>query len=147
MARMYPKELVDVKSRAEVDLYIAFEQELDSSYTVFHSVPWLGLDENRRPRDGETDFVIAHPQRGILVLEVKGGGISYERESDRWKSRDLSGQVAREQNGLFRMEHRAVDVFGVTCESLQQLSGGEFPDLDEIVVASAGEQRFVGADS
>ncbi len=93
MARMYPKELVDVKSRAEVDLYIAFEQELDSSYTVFHSVPWLGLDENRRPRDGETDFVIAHPQRGILVLEVKGGGIAYERGRGRWTSRDQFGQI------------------------------------------------------
>ncbi len=91
MARMYPKELSDVKSRAEIDLYIALEQGLDGSYIVFHSVPWLGLDENRRPRDGETDFVIAHPQRGILVLEVKGGGIGYEQISGRWTSRDQSG--------------------------------------------------------
>ena len=93
MARMYPKELSNVKSRAEVDLFIAFEEGLDSSYTVFHSVPWLGLDENRRPRDGETDFVVAHPQRGILVLEAKGGGIGYDQASGHWTSRDQSGTV------------------------------------------------------
>lgn len=49
MAQMVPKELSDVKSQAEVNLYRAFQEGLDSTHTVFHSVPWLGLDGERRP--------------------------------------------------------------------------------------------------
>ena len=77
MARMYPNELSsETESGAERLLYQAFRDDLDNDYTVFHSVAWQSLDGEGRPRDGETDFVIIHPTRGILVLEAKGGAIN-----------------------------------------------------------------------
>lgn len=48
---------------------------LDNSYTVFHSFSWIGLG-NRT--EGEADFVIIHPQKGIMVIEVKSGEIEYK---------------------------------------------------------------------
>src|SRR5690606_38066878 len=38
--------------------------------------------------DGECDFLVAHPGWGILTLEVKGGGISYDPAADQWWSKD-----------------------------------------------------------
>jgi hypothetical protein len=94
MARMYPNQLSpDTESDAERRLYQAFQDELDDRYTVFHSVAWQSLEPDGRPRDGESDFVIAHPQRGILVLEAKGGGIRYSPRTGRWTSADRAGQV------------------------------------------------------
>jgi hypothetical protein len=94
MAQMYPNELsLDTHSAAERKLYKAFRDELDQSYTVFHSVAWQSLDGEGRPRDGEADFVIAHPQRGILVLEAKGGAIEYDPSTDCWTSTSRHGQV------------------------------------------------------
>jgi hypothetical protein len=73
MARMYPNQLSpDTISDAERRLYEALRDRLEDGYTVFHSVAWQSLDAEGRPRDGEADFVIAHPRRGILVMEAKG---------------------------------------------------------------------------
>lgn len=94
MARMYPNQLSpDTGSDAERRLYAAFRDELDNSYTVFHSVAWQSLDPAGRPRDGEADFVIAHPQRGILVMEAKGGTIRCDPRTGRWTSTDRAGQT------------------------------------------------------
>lgn len=88
MARMYPHELdITTESPAEKRLYQAFRDGLDNDYVVFHSVAWQAIDANRRTRDGEADFVIAHPQRGVLVLEAKGGGIVHEAATRKWYSR------------------------------------------------------------
>jgi len=49
---------------------------LPDSYRVLHSYPWLRPNRcytNEPLSEGEADFVILHPERGMLVLEVKGG--------------------------------------------------------------------------
>jgi hypothetical protein len=49
---------------------------LPTGFVVLHSFPWLRptRDLAGEPlREGEADFVILHPDRGLLVLEVKGG--------------------------------------------------------------------------
>lgn len=94
MARMYPNILSDdVASEAERLLYEQFRDELDNSYTVFHQVSWQAVDGQGRPRDGEADFIIAHPQRGIIVLEAKGGAIRCDPNTGKWTSIDRNGQV------------------------------------------------------
>lgn len=93
MARMYPNQLdQETESHAERLLYKAFRDELDNSYTVFHSVHWQSLDGEGRPRDGEADFVIAHPDRGILIMEAKGGSIRNDPRSGEWISIDRGGR-------------------------------------------------------
>ena len=48
---------------------------LDDTYTVFHSFNWIGLEDRTQ---GEADFVIIHPQKGIMVVEVKAWEIEYK---------------------------------------------------------------------
>lgn len=92
MAQMYPDHLDEyTQSRAERTLYTAFAQQLDESYVVFHHVGWLAHDRRKHPQDGEADFVIAHPDRGMLVVEVKGGTIRQDGKSGRWTTTSASG--------------------------------------------------------
>ncbi len=80
MARMYPKELLvdDVKSRAERELFAEFRDQLPDDWHVFHSAGWIHRDPKRGARVGEIDFVLCQPDRGVVCIEVKGGGIKVE---------------------------------------------------------------------
>jgi len=87
MARMIPYPLrLDVKSPAEKRLYDLFSVQLSDDWTVFHGVPWQARDVRHGAKDGEADFVIAHQDHGILILEVKGGQIRYDGPSGQWYS-------------------------------------------------------------
>jgi hypothetical protein len=91
MAKMFPENLrSDVKSNAEKFLYKAFQEQLSDSFTVFHQVRWQVRNISNGARDGEADFVIACPNLGILVLEVKGGKISYNSKTNEWHSNENS---------------------------------------------------------
>lgn len=49
---------------------------LSDAYTVFYSLRWVGIGALRSL--GEADFIILHPNYGILVIEVKSGEIEYK---------------------------------------------------------------------
>lgn len=65
---MFPPEPAGPSSEREV--YQAFRM-LNDDWMVFHGVKWIGT--SGRDRDGEADFIVVHPHRGVLVAEVKGG--------------------------------------------------------------------------
>jgi len=89
MARMYPDRLPDtVESAAERTLYIQFKAQLSDSFAVLHSVKWLMRDRRRFDRDGEIDFLVLHPDLGVLVLEVKGGRVRLDGSTGRWYTKN-----------------------------------------------------------
>lgn len=92
MATLIPNfnktQLSEIESRAEVKVYEALEQGLPDDYYVFSQVAWIIKNENQQARDGETDFVICHPNYGYLCIEVKGGGVMFEAVSEEWFSID-----------------------------------------------------------
>lgn len=55
---------------------------------VYFSVPLLNRTRESARR-GEADFVLFHPRHGLLVWEVKGGGIRFE--NNRWYSINNDG--------------------------------------------------------
>ena len=77
MARMHPRTLYepDVKSDAEAQVFDALEAALDDEWDVYHSVAWVSRDKRKGRDDGEIDLVVVHPEKGVLCIEVKGGGI------------------------------------------------------------------------
>lgn len=80
MARFYPTIDDDFHgSDGEIQVYQALQQ-LSDGYVVFHSFRWLGESGQYRS-EGEGDFIIFHPTKGILSIEVKSGGIGYEEGS------------------------------------------------------------------
>ncbi|RMH03812.1 MAG: hypothetical protein D6704_12110 [Nitrospirae bacterium] len=98
MAVLWPPKLPrsvldDPRRRAEVRVYNQLAEVLDDSFHVFYSSPWLGTDRLGNEKDGECDFLVAHPSHGILAIEVKGGGISYDPQNCQWRSVDSFGFV------------------------------------------------------
>lgn len=75
MARFIPAVKSDDfnNSYGERQVYEAL-RTLDDRHVVFYSLSWVGT---HRRTLGEADFVVAHPERGILVIEVKSGAIAY----------------------------------------------------------------------
>ena len=62
-------------SYGEMKVYEAL-RSLNDKYTVFYSLSWVGVNEKRTI--GEADFVILHPEKGVMVIEVKSGEIEYK---------------------------------------------------------------------
>lgn len=72
MTIFYPVEIPPTSPRSEIKVRerLAGIDDL----VVFHSVAWQSRRSGRQG-DGEADFVVLVPDLGILILEVKGGGI------------------------------------------------------------------------
>ncbi|HNX01348.1 MAG TPA: NERD domain-containing protein [Candidatus Cloacimonadota bacterium] len=103
MALMWPRRLPpeitsDILRSTECKVYLKLQKVLKDSFTVFYSRPWLGLTYLGEEKDGECDFVVAHPDKGILAIEVKGGAIAYDPNKELWTSRDRFGIVHRIKN-------------------------------------------------
>ena len=64
-------------------------RRLPDPWRVFHSVAWTGMRDGR-PSDGEADFVLLHPEHGLVVVEVKGGGVRLE--AGKWFSYGREGK-------------------------------------------------------
>ena len=104
-------------SSAENRLEAASRTQLHEPFAVYRNVAWLTKAPAQEPRDGEADLVIAHPELGIMVIEVKGGGI--QRVGGRWESVDRGGtahpikdpfaQVTREMHSLKRIAEARPD--------------------------------------
>src|SRR3546814_20176153 len=56
-----------------------------------HSIAWISRPKGQGPRDGEADFLICHPSRGLLVVEIKGGRIALDYAQREWTSTDRHG--------------------------------------------------------
>lgn len=69
---------------AEPGFYNILKKSLSDEYTVIHSLPWLCSAMVEIYNDpsfiGEIDFLIIHPSKGVLAVEVKGG--SFSRDCD-----------------------------------------------------------------
>ena len=78
MAIMYPRIREKLgASYAEQKIYDELSN-LPDDFIIFHSVNWVRKNFTQAFAWYENDFLILHPQYGILVLEVKGGIISCE---------------------------------------------------------------------
>jgi hypothetical protein len=128
MARLFPQlsdeRLNALQSKAEARFYRACRDHLGPRYLVLHSIPYI-TRLSGEPRDGEADFVVFAPDKGILVVEIKGGGISYSPTQGQWCSVNASGeknpikdpftQVTKEKHALLDLirGHKAWPALGI----------------------------------
>jgi hypothetical protein len=74
MAKVIPRIPADYHgSPGEQEAMLAL-RHLPDGYYVYHSRRWLS--ESTRATQGEADFLIFHPDKGFVVIEVKSGGIT-----------------------------------------------------------------------
>lgn len=89
MAKMFPPD-----GPCNPDLYgekIVYDllSQLDDDFYIFQDRHWIFKNKYKCRTETETDFLLVHPQKGLLILEVKGGTrFSYDGENDKWKSGD-----------------------------------------------------------
>ena len=81
-------QLNDLPSQAEARVYRALRDHLPQDYVVFFQVGWILRREEEQARDGETDFLVCHPDYGYLCIEVKGGGVGFDADTGDWYSID-----------------------------------------------------------
>ena len=82
-------------SFGEMKVYEAL-RSLNDRYTIFYSLSWVGINENRTI--GEADFVILHPDKGLMVIEVKSGEIEYK--NGEWIQTNTKTRAAKRINPL-----------------------------------------------
>lgn len=120
-------------------------RQLPDDWTVLHSVTWQSK-RGARQGDGEADFLILHPEFGIIVLEVKGGDI--EVINGRWKSTDRLGVVHEIKNPF----EQAIASKHALLKRLEGESFGgrvrighavAFPHLDELPPVGLASNRVI----
>lgn len=128
MAVCIPPLDASTQSAAERRLYEAFKIGLGDDFVVLHSVKWIAKPGGRGARDGEVDFLVCHPRHGLLVVEVKGGGVTLDYSSGIWTSTDRNG-----------VEHRIGNPF-------EQAKKGKFAILEKLYESTIwqklGARRF-----
>ena len=90
--KLFPKDYEKNKPASEKKLYDALSG-LSNDYCVFYNTTWQQINDGRPPKEGESDFIVAHPEKGIIVIEVKGGEIRYDPAYDKWTSTDFYGKT------------------------------------------------------
>jgi hypothetical protein len=75
---VFPQGKTRIRDRVkggERRVFDALARQLEDDYCVWHNIPILGSSR-------EPDFVILHPQRGLLILEVKGWKLRTIRDAN-----------------------------------------------------------------
>ena len=71
--------------KAERRVHDRLRAALPAEYHLYPNVEWVGPSKPRGPAyDGEADLVIAHPDLGLLVLEVKDGEPTKDAQGRWW---------------------------------------------------------------
>lgn len=89
-----PAEIrADPKRSAEVQVYDQLRNDpVLAGFTVFYSCEWIGAHDGLL-KDGEADFVLAHPAIGYLVVEVKGGRVARRIADGKWTTTDRDDET------------------------------------------------------
>jgi hypothetical protein len=139
MAKIYPSQPSNgTSSGAERKVFHALKDKLPDEYVILHSLPvYKRVGRNNSLRDGEVDFVILHSEKGMLGIEVKGGGIECDSESGDWYSIDYRGEKHKIKNPYEQVKSHihtlAKEVRGQTRLGRYDFPFGHavwFPDLD-----------------
>jgi hypothetical protein len=102
-------------SAGEDRLASALEEALKPPWAMYRNVAWLEKRPGAEPADGEADLVVAHPERGVMVIEVKGGRVA--RIGGRWESVDRHG-TANPIKDPFAQATREMHALRRVCEAL-----------------------------
>lgn len=91
MARLIPVLPPSDLSLPARQFFTALGRELDDSWTVVASAAWVGRATPGGPlQDGRADFVLAQPERGLLVVQWQPGGIYWDPSRRVWLQPEAS---------------------------------------------------------
>ena len=145
--KMNPVVVYKFDSNAERKLFQAFERTTFEGATVFHS---LNIPKHQKKQFSEADFVVVS-NRGVLVLEVKGGRLSVK--GGIWYTRDGKDNVDElKESPVAQVTSARISIENMLWEKLLDINlkkvnfgfGVMFPDvkLGDIGIELTKEEVF-----
>ncbi len=119
--RLYPRiDPTAVETRSERDVLKALLATLDDTWSCYYSYNWLRRE--RFLEASEIDLILVHPRYGMLVLEVKGGDVSYDPATRDWwqNGEPMKDPFAQALTGTHALRKQI-------AERARFIKGGEFP--------------------
>jgi hypothetical protein len=128
MAQMHPVNgpKGGTPSNAERHLY-RLMRDLPEHWHVIHNVGRLTKVGRGKPIEGEIDFLIINPDRGILVLEVKGGRIAYDDATGKWTTTDRDNKTHALRPSPFNQVSASLHFLKEFIERTPELKGQTYP--------------------
>ena len=71
-----PRAALAAGDHAELDLLETLERGLPDAFTLFHSVDWARVSDDRA-QHGEVDIVVLNQAGEVLLIEVKAGDVDF----------------------------------------------------------------------
>lgn len=90
-------------SSGEKKVFNYFKQNAPDNWYILHS---YRLPEHKRVVFGEADFVVIAPPYGILILEIKSGGVGFDGTN--WQFINRNHEVTQKQRGPFEQAREAM---------------------------------------
>ncbi len=145
MARIIPEatdaELSTWPSAAERRVYRTCSS-LPADWLVIHGLRTTAPGPRGALRDGEADFTIFDPDRGLLCIEVKGGAIEYDGRTRKWWGHRRGGQrvwrtdpfnqAMKRKNDLVRAVMGSAAWKEAKAGALPKAHAVLFPDIDDL---------------
>lgn len=149
---MYPRSIPDHilrdKNRsAEIRVYELLREQLPDRFACYYSRPWHRFTPDGAEQDGEADFVIAHADLGLLIIEVKGGRVSCRAGDGQWISVDRHG-IAYEIKNPIEQAKRSKYRFIELLKNSRDWRPRKFPAFHSAMLPdSSRPQNALGADA
>lgn len=151
MPKMIPTEIdPNTKSNAEKSIFRALKNMPDTEdWTVIHS---LGIAKHPTQAEGEADFTVVIPNKGLFVLEIKGGDVSFD--DGKWFSESKDGNtykikdpIEEAQTAMYSIRDYIVS-HGVQGKLLYGY-GAIFPDteMDELEIPDVDKKQIGDIDA
>lgn len=145
MANVIPKlthtQISKIEPKSEQKVYKALYEQLPDSWLVVHSLEFVKKTSQYNSHgDREADFVIFAPEYGVLVIEVKGGGVECDGQTRQWYSIDKYQNKHEIKNPLSQAKDAKYEI----RNHLEQMGkrniliahGALFPDISNISAVS-----------
>ncbi len=138
MARMIPPTPDRDTPASERYVFGRLRDGLPGPYTVLHACRFVppAAAVGRGRQEGELDFLVIDPARGMLGLEVKGGGVS--RDTAGWRSTGSAGKTHAIKDPGRQAQGFTAESFHGFCRLLSERAGIEFRIPDQ----PKAQQRF-----
>ena len=133
MAIMYPDIPYECTPASREKIMFNALKDLSEEYYVFHSFKIVCIDADVITAS-ETDFVIFHPQKGILCIEAKAGKVKLE--GNKWKyangdEMSHGGPYRQAESGKWRLRDYIKDSgYGYLMNRCKLLHAVWFPSID-----------------
>jgi len=138
MVNIIPKltdtQISEIEPKSEQKVYKALYEQLPNNWLVVHSLEFIKQTSKHKSHgDREADFVIFAPKYGVLVIEVKGGGIEYDNQINQWYSIDRYKNKHKIKNPLEQAKDAKYEIRNHLAQKGKRdiliAHGALFPDL------------------